>query len=352
MQLFELEHMGRRRLAALRDKLHSRYPQIDSRQIAMDCGIKSDWSQATSENRSLQAALRALTQLRDGPVPDIALQLGDQAQITDSGLLGYAVLTAPTVLQAARITSHALNQSNYLLRNKIVMSGEHARTVFTVAGTARSQSEQILEMSMIAVWRCIQAIIPSGRAVTPSYVTFNFPAPPYKDRFTELFACPVEFNSSHSVLAMPKSLVHVTIPSGNAELIRTFSSELKQLLGDGYRGNSITARVRRALIENPQSCAYSLEGTAKQLNIAPRSLRRYLSQNGHSFRQVCLEVRMQLAQQYLHSSNMPLKAIAYQLGYKHASNFNRAFCDYFGAPPETLRRRRQETNANSANLPK
>jgi AraC-like DNA-binding protein len=61
---------------------------------------------------------------------------------------------------------------------------------------------------------------------------------------------------------------------------------------------------------------------------------------------------MQLAQQYLHSSNMPLKAIAYQLGYKHASNFNRAFCDYFGAPPETLRRRRQETNANSANLPK
>ena len=145
MQLFELEHMGRRRLAALRDILQSRYPQIDIRQVAMDCGIKTDWSQATTENRSLQAALRALTLLRNGPVPDIALQLGDQAQITDSGLLGYAVLTAPTVLQAARITSHALNQSNYLLRNKIVMSGEHARTVFTVAGSVRGQSELILE---------------------------------------------------------------------------------------------------------------------------------------------------------------------------------------------------------------
>lgn len=352
MQLFEVEHIGRRRLGLLRDILLNRYPQVDAGQLAVDCGVKSDWSMASrDENGSMQAVLRVMHTLRRGAVPDIALQLGDRAQITDSGLLGYAVLTAPTVLQAARMTSHALSSSNYLLRNKIVVKEQYASSVFSVTSRARPHREMLMEMSMLAVWRCIQSIVPSGRASTPAEVHFSHPAPDYAARYEELFGCPVYFDRAHDVLITPSTLIHQRIPSGNTALIRSLSTELRELLGDGYRGSGIAARVRRALVENPQSCAFSLTGTAAQLNMHPRSLRRYLADQGHSFREVCQEARMALAKQYLSNTQMPVKAIALQLGYRHSNNFTRAFAEYFGETPEAARRREfadQDASANPA----
>lgn len=350
MQLFDVEHIGRRRLGLLREILQSRYPHIDSRQLAADCGVKPDWSMASRDPQgSMQAALRVMHTLRRGAVADIALQLGDRAQITDSGLLGYAVLTAPTVLQAARMTSHALNSSNYLLRNKIVVNEQHASSVFSVTHRARPQREMLLEMSLLAVWRCVQSIVPSGRASTPTEVHFCHPAPPYAARYEELFACPVHFERAHDVLIMPATLIHQRIPSGNTVLIRSLSTELRALLGDGYRGGGIVARVRRALVENPQSCAFSLTGTAAQLNMHPRSLRRHLADQGVSFREVCQQARMALARQYLSNTQMPVKAIALQLGYRHSNNFTRAFADYHGETPEAARRREfADQDANAA----
>ncbi|WP_417766337.1 hypothetical protein, partial [Spongiibacter tropicus] len=59
MQLFEVEHIGRRRLGLLRDILLNRYPQVDAGQLAVDCGVKSDWSMASrDENGSMQAGVR------------------------------------------------------------------------------------------------------------------------------------------------------------------------------------------------------------------------------------------------------------------------------------------------------
>jgi AraC-like DNA-binding protein len=129
--------------------------------------------------------------------------------------------------------------------------------------------------------------------------------------------------------------------------MRQCASELEQVLGEGYRGNSIVARVKRNLVEHPQSCNFSLEGTAQLLKIHPRSLRRYLAESNTNFRHVCLTVRMELAQQYLRHTNMPLKAIAYQLSYRHANNFNRAYSDYYGEPPNELRQRHQAASAVS-----
>ncbi len=336
MQLFQLEHIGKRRLAMLREILTSRYPEVDIHALAVESEILSDWSDGY-HNDSMFAFLRAAERLRHSFIPDICLQIGDRAQLTDSGLLGYAVLTAPTIQQAAKLTSHALNSSQYPVRTKQSLSGDFLRTVFTVVSDARPYREALLEMSLLAVWRCIQAILPNGRGATPSYVTFNYPKPDFADQYRELFGCSVEFDQAHTVLAYPDAWSQHTIPSGNSDMIRICAAELQQLLGDDYRGHNIVARVKRALVEHPKTCNFSLEGTATQLGMNPRSLRRYITQANRGFREVCLEVRMELAQQYLKATNMPLKAIAYQLGYQHANNFYRAYQDYFGQSPSQTR---------------
>lgn len=336
MQLMESERVGRRRLVALRDVLTTRYPQIDQTRLTRALGLKPDWSNPAGLD-SMELFLKAVHILREEAIPDIALQVGNRAQLTDTGLLGYAVLSAPTVLQAARITGHALNASGYIIRSKMVMTDEHCLLVYTTTSAVRPYREALLEMSVIAIWRCIQAILPDGQAAHPSFITLTYPAPIHHQRYRELFGCPVSFDEAHTVIALPKSWMLLPILTHDSKLLASAAGEVKGILGDSLRGAGIIARVKRALVEQPRNCNFSLGGTARQLKLNPRSLRRYLLQAGTSFRKVCLEVRMELARQFLYHTDMPLKEIAHQLGYDYTNNFSRAYRSYYGVPPEAMR---------------
>lgn len=193
-------------------------------------------------------------------------------------------------------------------------------------------------MSVLALWRCSQAILRDGRSLAPSYVTFAFAKPDKAELYSQLFDCEVRFDSEHTVLAWPVEWMAASIPSGNAEMIDHCASELKQVLGSGYLGQGIAARVKRAMIEDPATCQFSFEGTAKKLKLKPHVLRQQLSATDTGFRDLALQVRMELAEHYLTASRLPLKAIAYQLGYDHANNFHRAFNRYFGRSAGEVRR--------------
>ena len=86
-------------------------------------------------------------------------------------------------------------------------------------------------------------------------------------------------------------------------------------------------------------CDYRLEATAPFLSLSARTLRRYLAEAGTSFRAVSLEVRMELAKDYLLNTQLTAQEIAYQLGYAQPNNFYRAFKGFYRLPPEQYRLR-------------
>lgn len=346
MQLFQTEYIGKRRLAVLRDILIGGHPEIDVKQLARDCEVLDDWSDGYY-NDSMLAFFRVADRLRQSAIPDITLQIGDRAQITDSGLLGYAVLTAPTVQSAAELVENALTASNYFLRCSRAIDAEITKVTYSVSAEAMPFRLSLLEMSVLAHWRCIQSILPMGRSAVPAQVAFEFPEPTYAHEYLALFGCPVTFDAKETALAYPADWNTLEIPSGNSNLLRLCSAELQTLLGDDYSGDTTSAKVRRALIEHPKACGFSLEGTAEQLKLTPRTLRRYLAQEETSFREVCLDVRMELAKQYLLTTHMPLKAVGYQLGYQHPNNFYRAYQAYFSESPTTTRERAAVATASS-----
>ena len=77
----------------------------------------------------------------------------------------------------------------------------------------------------------------------------------------------------------------------------------------------------------PGSCAYT------------RSLRRRLSEEGTSFRQLLEEVRQTLAEELLATGGLTLEEIAERLGYGEVSNFTHAFKRWKGLAPRQYRRR-------------
>jgi AraC family transcriptional regulator, arabinose operon regulatory protein len=72
---------------------------------------------------------------------------------------------------------------------------------------------------------------------------------------------------------------------------------------------------------------------------------------GINVKNYLLDCRLQVAAEMLESSGMPIKEIAYTVGYRHSSSFVRAFKTHFGLSPVCYRRgqRGQAAAAASAN---
>ncbi len=332
-----MEQLGARLLRVLWRLLQRQYPHIDCAELGRRCDLGEQWWQAQTGDK-LVNTLVLLNHLRSGDAPAIALELGDLAQLSDLGLLGYAMLTSANCEQATNISCHAFSEASFLVRVNLERDEQHGLIRFHLGDNALPIEQLIMELCSVAAWRYVQGILPEGRAAVPSYVELSCSAPDHAERYHQLLGCPVHFDSPRNTIALPLAWLQRPIPSGNEQALIACSHYVQQVLGDSYRSAGIVPQVKRLLMSRPQDCDFKLENTAKLLRLSPRSLRRHLQQGDSSFRQICLDVRMELAREYLHNTRMSLKEIAYQLGYTHPSNFNRAFSDYYQQSPQAMRR--------------
>ncbi len=80
------------------------------------------------------------------------------------------------------------------------------------------------------------------------------------------------------------------------------------------------------------------------------AVQRLLEKEGTSFRQLSEEVRRSAAERYLLGTDLPMKEIAYLLGFSELSTFSRAVKTWFGVSPKKVRdapRSRSSAAANS-----
>jgi len=82
-----------------------------------------------------------------------------------------------------------------------------------------------------------------------------------------------------------------------------------------------------------------IDGTARMLGISCRTLQRCLKDQGLNYRSLVTRIRMQRARSIVEETDVPLKRIGYELGYRDPADFTRAFRSYFGYPPSRLRPR-------------
>ncbi|WXL24941.1 AraC family transcriptional regulator [Ectopseudomonas mendocina] len=107
-------------------------------------------------------------------------------------------------------------------------------------------------------------------------------------------------------------------------------------LDEHSAANTWEIRVRRLLREN-QGPWPSLEQVAMRLCTSARSLRRNLARQGCSYQQLLNQERYQRAMVLLSETTLPICEIAFQLVFSDQSNFRRAFRQWSGKIPGSLR---------------
>lgn len=102
-------------------------------------------------------------------------------------------------------------------------------------------------------------------------------------------------------------------------------------------------RVADAINESLKAGAVSLEHVACELGMSQRSLQRLLEAEGTSFRKLTETIRRNMAARYLRDTALPLKEIAFLLGFSELSAFSRAVKTWYGVPPKAVRLHRETT---------
>lgn len=326
-----------RHLVAVLDRvLREECSQIDRLALGHWCGLNEPWWLPDAD-LPLEAYFMLLRQLHLNDVPNIALRVAARSQLSDLGVFGYAMLASPTLEQSLRLISHFGEAFQPYERIWLETNDDYGLLRCEILPEGREFHQLRVESWLIGTWRVIQGLLPEGLAACASYATLDYGAPTYHWQYQQILGCHVDFEKSQCCLAIPRQWLYIPVRNAGQQASILLNDQVRRILPQDSRSGDIVSRVKRMLLEHPNECAFQLEATAPFLSLSPRTLRRYLAAAGTSFRRVCLEVRMELAKDYLANTQLTVQEIAYQLGYSQPNNFYRAFKRFFGQTPEQLR---------------
>lgn len=279
--------------------------------------------------------------------PDIIFRFMRELDLHDLGMLGYAVLSCPTVGQGLSLMARYLELTSDRFTEDHFIDGDFH--VIRPAATWRhlGEEESIAEDCLCGNWQAIRLMLGPESDIRGASAHFAYAPPVHQDAYHAYFEpCRVHFDAEYTELRIPVSWLKRPVTSANAMVSDVTASICERLLGSGRTTRVDTPRaVRRLLLSRPGKRMLRLEEAAEELRMSSAQLRKRLYRSGTSYKNIVLEVRMKLARHYLESTHLSIQEIAYLLDYSQPGPFSRAFKKYFGRPPNAIRKASQLTPA-------
>ena len=196
--------------------------------------------------------------------------------------------------------------------------------------------ESSLQFKAVELIFVIQlARIGTRRRVVPTRIVFNELPMPLAE-YREFIGVTPEVGPVHGV-SFSKEDAHAPFLTASEAMWATFEPELRRQLAELESKESVSERVRTVLLESLPSGEVGASEVAKRLGMSRRSLQRHLKAEGVSFRSLVQGVRERLSRHYLTTTNLEYGEIAFLLGFDETSSFFRAFRQWTGTTPQTLR---------------
>lgn len=198
--------------------------------------------------------------------------------------------------------------------------GEWRQNMFGRIGWATRQIEHALDMS-----------------APPILIELATAAPVNTSSFQKKYQGRIRFGAPHNRICFPRALLSRPLRRNDSHLYEIILTSAMTELDRFGQMESPLSRIANEVAANLANGGSTLPVIAAKLGMSQRGVQRLLEKEGTSFRKLSEEIRRSAAERYLHGSDMPMKEIAYLLGFSELSTFSRAVKTWFGVPPKKVR---------------
>lgn len=284
-----------------------------------------------SHQQVRQLILRAQHMLVE---PGIGLAAGARQTPVSWGLPGLAMLTCETFGDAIEYGLAHQSAVGAMVDHVFELNGrEFYLEVRPRIFDLQIESYLIEESfaSELAVARCLV-----GSEFKPLRVDLAQPRPEHEELYRRFMRCPVRFDAGANRMTCESHWLNVRLPGYDRITCKLVQAQMNRLLTVPVGRSDIVETVSSRIRTSPDAGPRQKE-LAGSVNISERTLRRRLSAQETTYRELRDDARRDKARDLLLHTSLTISQVALEVGYSDARAFRRAFKRWTGVLPTELR---------------
>ncbi|MDC5513297.1 AraC family transcriptional regulator [Acinetobacter baumannii] len=269
------------------------------------------------------------------PTPVLGHFIGELIEPHHIHILGYLALSSPDLISFL----NCFKNFQPILQNAASFSLVQEEDTFSMCWTpvVHKNSQLSNEVLLSGVLSTIRKIL-QRPDIYPLKIEFSATAPLDIAPYTEVYGCPVTFDSDVLRLWLPLEILHLPIPSHDPHLKKLLYEQAEALLKNIPNPDTFLKELQLLIVNMLKIGEFSAENIAKQMNLSLRSFYRKLSDYNLQYSGLVKSIRLELAKTYLTKSALSLTEIALLAGYTEQSAFSRAFKQWENMSPSEYRK--------------
>ena len=277
------------------------------------------------------AAIRTL-RAAAGDRPALAAEVGAAYRLTTFGILGYALLSSPSLSDVIALTLRFIDLSYLFSAMSVEARGGSVVLRLGDGGLPPDVRDFLVDRDLFAIRAVLSELVPGGIPFATVALHGGRDAATVAAYADRLGVIPSSTDEEGTVVTFDAAHLERPLPQGSPAALAVAEQMCRDLAAARRVRGPVESRVRveitRRLAHDP-----SMAGVSDALGMSPRTLRRRLTEEGTSFQRLLDEVRLQLAERMLATGLLSVEDVALRLGYAEASSFIHAFRRLTGRTP-------------------
>ena len=251
-------------------------------------------------------------------------------------MMCHAVIGSETLGQALHRYCRFYQLFEFGVHPRLEEAGDEARICLAQLDDSDDTIPYLSEMVLFNVHRFASWLVQEHLPL--QVVELNYRPQTQPIEYRRMFlANPVEFERPRSQFVLSSALLDKRISQNETSLRHFLRHPVLIMLTQDYASSSWTSRVRDIVRRNLGDMP-ELNDVAIRLEVHPQTLRRRLSAEGTTFKEIKNQVRRDTALHFLGKQGLSIEEIAHRAGFSESSAFIRAFKGWTGVTPYTYRK--------------
>lgn len=271
-------------------------------------------------------------------IPGLSLLLGGSIKANDYGLYGCTLLCCKGLRSSLAFSVRYHNLVTKTVNMSLLVDESADISSFRFEDTllAPDIEEFNIELQCAIVLSLVRECLDNKNFAFDG-LKLTCKAPKHADLIAEHFQCNIYYQQDYNEFIFNNENLSLITPRNNPFAMPLLLDQCNSVLNSIEAKNEFLITINQWIAANMHKDINS-EDLASYLCMTPRTLRRKLSIQSTSFRDIIKELRCEAAKKLIKETQLTIEDIAYSVGFNDVSNFRSAFKKWTGKTPSTLRK--------------